>query len=350
MAFFSKAAAAVAGLAAGTALADKVGGLVSQTQQAFNKIKFGDVSGAASASGFKPVTKFKLNDLANNPSTFAIESTKNSLAGEDTFKSFIYPSDIGKYFIKFSFQSYQRLAPLVTATDLPKCVVVLPIPTNLTDNFSVSYNDAKLGAVTGALVETGVKIMQGSQDLMSKETGSTVAAAAGVAARDKISRIGGETLINNIDKAVGAVPNPHLAAIFQDIGLREHSFTFRFSPRNSEESRTLKNIIKNIKIRILPGASGGNGSTGPLFTFPDTVDVSFGPKEEIPYKFQRCVVTSFNVNYAPNGTPSFFKDGSPTDIEMSISLKEIRVFTREDLLSQKDDPKPATQTNFSDVL
>jgi len=350
MAFFSKAAATVAGLAAGAALADKVGSIVSQTQQAFNKVKFGDVSGAASAAGFKPITKFKINDLENNPSTFAVESTKSSLAGEDSFKSFIYPSDIGKYFIKFSFQSYQRLVPLVSATDLPKCVVVLPIPTNLTDNFSVSYNDAKLGAVTGALVETGVRILQGNQNLVSKETGSTVAAAAGVAAREQISRIGGEALTNNIDKAVGAVPNPHLAAIFQDIGLREHNFTFRFSPKNANESRTLKNIIKNIKIRILPGASGGSGATGPLFTFPDTVDVSFGPKEEIPYKFQRCVVTSFNVNYSPNGTPSFFKDGSPTDIEMSISLKEVRVFTREDFLSQKDEPSSATQTKFNDVL
>jgi hypothetical protein len=37
MAFFSKAAATVAGFAAGAVLADKIGGIVSQTQQAFNK-------------------------------------------------------------------------------------------------------------------------------------------------------------------------------------------------------------------------------------------------------------------------------------------------------------------------
>ena len=229
-------------------------------------------------------------------------------------------------------------------------MLVLPIPTNLVDNFSVSYNDAKLGAVLGAAVETGARVLSGEQKLASAETAKTITAAAGVGVRDQIGRIGGEALLANIDKATGVVPNPHLAAIFQDIGLREHSFNFRFSPKNANESITIKNIIRNIKIRILPGTSGGDSQTGPLFTFPDTVDISFGPKEELPYIFQRCVCTSFGVNYAPNGTPSFFKDGSPTDIELSMSFKEIRVFTREDFQKQQDEKATAAQTSFSDVL
>jgi len=350
MAFFSKAAATVAGLAAGAAIADKINSITSQTQQAVNKLKFGDVSGAASAAGFKPVTKFKLNDLPNDPSSFASQSTRNLLQQPDKFKVFTYPSDIGKYFIKFSFQKYDRKIPLVKPKDEPTLVLVLPIPTNLVDNFSVSYNDAKLGAVLGAAVETGARVLSGEQKLASAETAKTITAAAGVGVRDQIGRIGGEALLANIDKATGVVPNPHLAAIFQDIGLREHSFNFRFSPKNANESITIKNIIRNIKIRILPGTSGGDSQTGPLFTFPDTVDISFGPKEELPYIFQRCVCTSFGVNYAPNGTPSFFKDGSPTDIELSMSFKEIRVFTREDFQKQQDEKATAAQTSFSDVL
>jgi len=150
-----------------------------------------------------------------------------------------------------------------------------------------------------------------------------------VGVRGEVGRLGGEALLANIDKVTGAVPNPHLAAIFQDIGLREHSFNFRFSPKNAKETSILQNLISKIKYRILPGTAGGGTKTGPLFTFPDVVDISFGPKEMLPYFFERCVVTSFAVNYAPNGTPSFFKDGNPTDIELSMSFKEIRVITRE---------------------
>lgn len=337
MAFFSKAAATVAGFAAGASLANKIGGIVSQTQQAFNKLQFGDVSGAASAAGFSPITKFKVNDFPNSPNALAALSSQESLFDRDVFEVLTYPVDIGKYFIKFSFISYSKDKALAVAKDEPTIVVIFPIPSNLNENFSVSYNDAKLGPVLGAAVATGAKIISGEQDLMSKETGKTVIQAAGVGVREKVGSIGGETLLANIDAATGAVPNPHLAAIFQDIGLREHSFTFRFSPKNKQEADLIKKIIKTIKRRMLPGtALSGESDTGPLFSFPDVVDISFGPKSVEPYKIQRSVLTSMTVNYAPNGTPAFFKDGSPTDIEIGLNFKEIRVVTRNDY---KDTPE-----------
>ncbi|NDG32903.1 hypothetical protein EB118_22895 [bacterium] len=350
MAFFSKAAAAVAGFSAGVALAEKIGGIVSPTTQAFNKIKFGDVSGAASAAGLKPITKFKPNDFPTLPSKFATDATKLALSQPDKFTVLTYPEDIGKYFIKLSFISYKKAEPLSIAEDNPTLVVVLPIPSNLNDNFSVSYNDAKLGAVMGSLVETGRNVIEGKQDLLSKETGKTLIGAAAVGVRGEVAKLGGETLIANIDKATGAVPNPHLAAIFQDIGLREHNFSFRFSPKNSKESQVLKSVIFNIKKRILPGTAGGDSKTGPLFTFPDVVDISFGPSEDVPYMFERCVVTSFGVNYSPNGTPSFFKDGNPTDIEMNIAFKEIRVITRDSLKKQQESDFINTQKQYSQTF
>lgn len=345
MAFFSKAAATVAGFAAGAALADKIGGIVSQTQQAFNKTQFGDVAGAASAAGYKPITKFKTNDFPNSPSSLAAQSSElESLIRKDVLEVLTFPTDIGKYFIKFSFQSYVKEAALKIAKDEPTVVVIFPIPTNLNENFSVSYNDAKLGPVLGAAVQTVTNVAMGQQALMSKDTGASAADAAYVVGRSAAIKggeklgISGETLAANIDKATGVVPNPHLAAIFQDIGLRTHSFTFRFSPKNKQEADLLKKIVKTIKRRMLPGTGrSGESSTGPLFSFPDVVDISFGPEKDAPYFIQRSVLESMTVNYAPNGTPAFFKDGSPTDIEIGLNFKEIRVVTRNDYDDKKQD-------------
>lgn len=350
MAFFSKAAAVVAGFSAGAALADKISGIVSPTTQAFNKLKFGDVTGAASAAGLKPITKFKPNDFPSTPSKFATDATKSALSQPDKFTVITYPEDIGKYFIKLSFASYKKESALSIAEDNPTLVVVLPIPTNLNDNFSVSYNDAKLGPVLGALTATLENMatpgnVTGASDLIKR--GGAAAYAIG---REKMGKIGSEALLANIDKAIGAVPNPHLAAIFQDIGLRDHSFSFRFSPKNSKESQILKSMIFNIKKRILPGTAGGDSKTAPLFTFPDIVDISFGPSEDIPYMFERCVVTSFAVNYSPNGTPSFFKDGSPTDVEMNIAFKEIRVITRDNLKKQQQSDFVNTQKQYAQTF
>ena len=353
MAFFSKAAATVAGFAAGAALADKIGGIVSQTQQAFNKTKFGDVAGAASAAGFKPITKFKTNDFPNSPSALAAQSSQESLQNKDVFEVLTYPQDIGKYFIKFSFISYSKDRALAVAKDEPTVVVIFPIPTNLNENFSVSYNDAKLGSVLGAAVATGVKVINGQQALFSKETGTSVIEAAAVGVREGVGRIGGETLLANIDEATGVVPNPHLAAIFQDIGLRDHSFTFRFSPKNKQEADLIKKIIKTIKRRMLPGTGlSGESSTGPLFSFPDIVDISFGPKDVEPYKIKRSVLTSMTINYAPNGTPAFFRDGSPTDIEIGLNFKEIRVVTRNDYKDDTNDKtvSPAPPNDLGDFF
>ena len=215
MAFFSKAAATVAGFSAGAVLAQKIEGIISPTTQAFNKLKFGDVTGAASASGLKPITKFKPNDFPTVPSKFATDATKSALEQPDQFTVLTYPEDIGKYFIKLMFHSYKKESALSIAEDNPTLVVVLPIPTNLNDNFSVSYNDAKLGAVLGSLVETGKNVIEGKQDLLSKDTAKTIMGAAAVGVRGEVARLGGESLLANIDKATGAVPNPHLALFFK---------------------------------------------------------------------------------------------------------------------------------------
>lgn len=361
MAFFSKAAATVAGFAAGAALADKIGGIVSQTQQAFNKTKFGDVAGAASAAGFKPITKFKTNEFPNSPSALAAQSSQESLTNKDVFEVLTYPQDIGKYFIKFSFQSYVKEAALKIAKDEPTVVVIFPIPSNLNENFSVSYNDAKLGPITGALVEGAMQGAAKAGGGVVSQLGGALAGAAVTGVKEigsgayaaGYAKISNETIKANIDKATGIVPNPHLAAIFQDIGLREHSFTFRFSPKSKQEADLLKKIVKTIKRRMLPGTGlSSESSTGPLFSFPDVVDITFGPKDVEPYKIQRCVCTSMTVNYAPNGTPSFFKDGSPTDVEIGLNFKEIRVVTRNDYDDKKQDTtvSPAPPRDLGDFF
>lgn len=346
MAFFSKATATVAGFAAGAALANKVGSIVSQTQQAYNKTQFGDVAGAASAAGFMPVTKFKKNDFQGSPSALAAQSAQKALTSKnETFEMLTYPEDIGKYFIKFSFYEYSRKEALDVSKDLATAVVIFPIPTNLNENFSLTYNNAKLGPVIGAGIETVTKMIQGGVSSIDMNTlrdlGTTVSGALGVGAREAIKSVkGGETLLNNYNLFAGTTPNPHLAAIFEDIGLRNHSFTFRFSPKNSGESETLKKIIRKLKRRMLPGTDGASqSSTGPLFSFPDVVDISFGPKDIEPYLIKRSVLESMTVNYAPNGTPAFFKDGSPTDIEIGLNFKEVRVVTR---LDYEDKPNNTT--------
>ena len=53
------------------------------------------------------------------------------------------------------------------------------------------------------------------------------------------------------------------------------------------------------------------------------------------FEFKTGVVTGFSVNYSPSGNPSFYKSasktgGHPTEIEMTIRIKELEAWLRDD--------------------
>jgi heme-binding NEAT domain protein len=52
----------------------------------------------------------------------------------------------------------------------------------------------------------------------------------------------------------------------------------------------------------------------------------------MPYSFKNCYLKSMSVNYAPQGTPSFFKGGKyTTEAEISLEFGEVEPVTRNDV-------------------
>ena len=98
--------------------------------------------------------------------------------------------------------------------------------------------------------------------------------------------------------------------------------------------------------------------------YPEMVQITLEPDmKEILYKFKPCMISSVNVNYAPNGIPSFFAGTKyPTAIEFQVSLQELEIFTSQDFGGQngravKDigailtgDPTNGTARGLAEVL
>lgn len=263
---------------------------------------------------FSPPTKLK---------GLAPEETKNKPLGNYTF-----PSDIGEYYIKFTFKNYERKLPLGNRTDLPTCVINLPIPQNLQEQFNMSYADKQLGTagfiedIAGDIVKGGgtAEAFKGAGERVRKEVASSQGAYyAGRTLAGLSDSIGAA-----VDKATGVVLNPFQSLIFQGINLRQHQFSYRFSPNSPEESETLRKIIRELKTRMHPQKDGL------LYQFPDVCDISFGTPGD-PYIFKTCFLESMSVNYAPAGQPAFFAGTKqPTEMEVSFTFKEIEPLTRED--------------------
>jgi hypothetical protein len=187
----------------------------------------------------------------------------------------------------------------------PNGGIKLPIPLKLNDNMILHW-----GAVSfmDGLAGGAMQIMQ-----RSNRYGGAAAGAIGLTAQ-----LGG--ILS------GQALNPLMFLAFQRPEYREFSLSWILAPYNEKESKIVQNIIKECKKAASP--SYGNILMGyPLVAlikmYPDDL---FGS-----LYFKPCIITSVQVTYSGTPTPSFFKNGAPTVIGLTLNLKEMQFWFREEI-------------------
>lgn len=263
-----------------------------------------------------------------------------------------FPDETGEYYMSLDFQNYSRPSPQTKAEFKRFKKIVLPIPRDLKESFDLNV-DGKASEI-GGLVDIGTDIFRGAGAkaggefafLYSKLIQFTEGVQAGA----------GDALA----QAIGAVPNPHLQAIFSGVDLRNHTFQWTFAPRNPQESKNLKAIIHEIKKNSLPSYS--TMGTAAL-QYPPMVEIKLMPWGDNLIRFKKCLVKSVSINYSPSGLPSFFQgEREPTMIQLEIQLLETEIQTANDYSlapGQRDDGieqfkdlivKTAEKAGFKDEL
>jgi len=150
-------------------------------------------------------------------------------------------------------------------------------------------------------------------------------------------KIGGST----IGQAVGAVPNPHIQALFSGVPLRTHPFEWTFAPRNEKESQQLMDLLKAMKAYALPSYSS-LGTAALAYPFLCQPELKIAGSAQL-IKFQPCLIQSIELNYSPQGIPAFFEGTShPAFIEVSISMLETQIQTSRDYGREGGDRLSAT--------
>ena len=296
--------------------------------------KLGNLGMSGISSVKTALTQFgKLDATSKFNDTFKPPSKLRSLSPEQTRSKppddYTFPLDIGDYFIKLSFKKYNRKLPIAEIIELPTCTINLPIPQNLQEQFNMSYAEKQLG-IAGYIEDViGDVIEKGGSTQAFREAGARIGKE--VASKQGLYYAGrtlaglSDSIGAAVDKAAGVVLNPFQSLLFQGVSLRTHQFTYRFSPNSEAESKVLKDIIRELKIRMHPQKDGL------LISFPDICDISFGIIGNDPYFFKTSVLDSMSVNYAAAGQPSFFANTrQPTDVEISMTFKEIEPIFRED--------------------
>ena len=131
---------------------------------------------------------------------------------------------------------------------------------------------------------------------------------------------------NLIARSTGAVVNPNLELLFNGPKMRTFNYNYRFTPRDDEEAKEVRSIIKVLKKNSLPKKD----PKGLFLKTPNVFKLKYvfgknGKEEEHPYlnKIKVCALTDMNVNYTPDGSYSTYNDGSMTSYTVSLSFSEL---------------------------
>lgn len=319
-------------IAATAAVALNVSQLIKQGQAASNQLTQNRLS--------KEQT-FNAAANINIPRAQSVDAYVNMERNKMTTSILSFPRDISsEYNLQLKLYPFKRLnlsnRSLVSGN--PHTVIKFPLPSNMIDAISLAYSEVSLGMIGGAAFEVLARNVGKGQSFL--ETLDATGKGLISMARDPNSGFGqavmrklaggviGDAGTTALNLVTGNVPNPHMAVSFQGVNLKRYNFSWRMSPNNVVESKMIEQIILNLQSSSLPGRKTF------LLDFPDVIQLNMSPSGL--FDFKPMVLDSVVVNYAPSGVPSFFKtDGTsnkryPTEIELSISLKEIDIHTNTD--------------------
>ena len=227
----------------------------------------------------------------------------------------------------------------------PKHTLYLPIPRQIQDANSVTYDSGRLDpleAVGAALIKQGIenpsfqKVQEVASLLLNDGVdlvGNNVDAIASAIAGRAIGALGGNVTANAlIARGSGAILNPNLESLFQGVKLRQFPFVFEFFPRNMREGTEVGNIIRVLK-RSMAAKNNKKKGKGVFIKQPDIFQLQYMKgSQEHPFlnKFLPMHLTDMKISYSQSGTYSTFWDGTPTHMSVSCSFQEVNPVYQED--------------------
>ena len=235
------------------------------------------------------------------------------------------------------FQQPTSSDTLAANIETPIATIFLPIPENIQDSNAVNWGDDSLNGLAaraigesktfidsdGNLIEGGAKFLQGmanfARDMTKIDAGvrnSFIAAKA----------VGAFTNVNAqgvITRQTGQVLNPNMELLFNNVTLRSFNFQFDLAPRNKNESRVIKNIIRTFKRSM---NAKKNGSVGLFISSPDVFQLSYktgSNDHKFLNKFKPMALLNMAVNYTGSGTYATYDDTTPVHMQLSLQFQEL---------------------------
>ncbi len=147
----------------------------------------------------------------------------------------------------------------------------------------------------------------------------------------------GKAVGANLTARAGIVVNPNLEVLFNGPKLRTFQYNFKFTPRDDREAQTVKTIIKVFKKAMAPKRRAAQI----FLNVPSVFKIKYlmRGKVEHPFlnKIKPCAMTSFNIDYTPEGSYMTYGDGSMTSYAVNMNFAELEPIYNNDVQIDSDD-------------
>lgn len=197
--------------------------------------------------------------------------------------------------------------------------IALFIPNEMSIKYGVNWQDTDLAG--------SIAIAMGAENIAKLKLSALTEDTAGYLAGLALRTPGAGELLS---KSSGIAMNPKKEQIFKDVDYRTFSFNYQFFPRSKKEAEDVQNIIYEFKLHMHPEFKPNTGQF--LYLYPSEFDIYYynnGKENMNLHRHTSCVLTDMSVVYSPQGQFTSFDDGMPSQINISLTFRELALLTKE---------------------
>lgn len=216
-----------------------------------------------------------------------------------------------------------------------KTAIALHVPNQLSVRYGMQWSEEDTAAVQ-AIYDAGSKPLAAA---VNQKGGLAAMAGAGASAAGSVGMEAmanyGLTKANNagaVSAAMGIAANPKKEQTFKGVDFRKFTFEYQFFPRNVTEAQNVLNIIEQFKLHMHPEFKS---ELNYIWIYPSEFDIIYyaAGKENLNlHRHTSCILEELSVNYTPNGSYSTFENGMPTQINVSMTFRELQILTKETVM------------------
>jgi len=232
-----------------------------------------------------------------------------------------------------------------------KVQISLYMPPSVEVSYKSDYADTEISALAGAgagVIEAALKGKGAGGKMIDigKSLGrgaAEVGTAAAILTMDTAAP--GASAIGQI--AAGKIQSSKMELLFKGVGRRSFNYTFAFIPKSAKESKSVDEIIYELKKAMLPeyttGMAGQNSDR--TLTIPTTFGIEYyftdggGKRNNFLNKISTCYLTDLQVKYGGDRYKAYSASNTsrgesgapPQRTEISLTFNEIEIITAEDI-------------------